>query len=238
MLSFDLAAELNLDRPMIVHGDRPWDAEWQRPQHLLTRFARSREVLYIEPPTFVEHQQHATLAQTEPVPRLQHVVPQLPMISRESDTETRSTVRGLVLDLIGRGGRLHGRFGHPVLWFYTPMPAPTMIGAFGEVAVVYDYLNAPTCDVLSRDEIEERTQYLLTHADVVFDHHVSDTPRSVRAHNSVVAMPDGIAEEGASSWERIVDGISVLMHRAIAKRARRRWHEQMHGIRVLESVRL
>ena len=104
-LSFDLSRELNLDRPMIVHGDRRWDSDWQRPQHLLSRFARSRDVLYIDAPVFVEDQPHPALAHAEPVTRVQHVVPHLPMVFRESDAATQSVVRALILELLGRGGR-------------------------------------------------------------------------------------------------------------------------------------
>lgn len=217
---------------MIVHGDRRWDSEWKRPQQLLSRFARSRDVLYIDTPLFVEDQSHAALAQAEPIARVQHVVPTLPLAYRESDAETHSIVRALILELLGRGGRLYNRFIHPVQWFYTPTPAPIMLNAFGEVAVVYDYMEAPERSILTSDEIAARTEYLLTHADVVFDHGVTSTSRYSRAHNTIPVASTGLPSDSATSWESVVDSISVLMHRAIAKRARRKWHEQMHGIQL------
>ena len=163
---------------------------------------------------------------------MQHVVPYLPILFRESDAATQSVVRALILELLGRGGGLYDRFRYPVQWFYTPAPAPTMVNAFGEVAVVYDYMEAPTPGILAPEDIAARTQYLLDNADVVFDHGVALTEKKMRAHNSVPVIHDDPLAEGQASWEHVVDSIAVLMHRAIAKRARRKWHEQMHGIRV------
>ena len=217
---------------MIVHGDRRWDSDWQRPQHLLSRFARSRDVLYIDSPTFVEAQLHPALAHAEPVARVQHVVPYLPVAFRDSDVATQSVVRALILELIGRGGRLYDRFRHPVQWFYTPAPAPTMMNSFGEVAVVYDYMALPTHDIVPSAELVSRTQFLLAHADVVFDHGVAASLNYSRAHNTIPVRDVKSPADAPTSWDNIVDGISVLMHRAIAKRARRKWHEQMHGIRT------
>lgn len=231
-LSIDLAKDLNLDRPMIVHGDRRWDSEWKRPQHLVSRFARSRDVLYIDTPLFVDDQPYPVLAHAEPMARVQHVVPTLPLVFHESDAATQSVVRALILELLGRGGRLYNRFSHPVQWFYTPTPAPTMLSAFGEVAVVYDYMETPAPSILTSEEIAARTQFLLAHADVVFDHGVTSASRYARAHNTIPVAAAGLPSESPTSWESVVDGISVLMHRAIAKRARRKWHEQMHGIRL------
>lgn len=46
-------------------------------------------------------------------------------------------VRALLLDLLDSNQDFAERFDAPIQWFCTPMPAPAMIGAFRESAVVY-----------------------------------------------------------------------------------------------------
>jgi len=40
--------------PLIVHSHLRWDFVWQRPQQILSRFGRSRPVLYVEEPVFAD----------------------------------------------------------------------------------------------------------------------------------------------------------------------------------------
>jgi glycosyltransferase involved in cell wall biosynthesis len=55
-----------------------------------------------------------------------------------------------------------------VQWFYTPMPAPTMVGAFGERGVVYDCMDELSQFKFAPPELLERERLLMRQADVVF----------------------------------------------------------------------
>jgi glycosyltransferase involved in cell wall biosynthesis len=65
-------------------------------------------------------------------------------------------------------GALAGMFERPVHWFYTPMPAPAMIGAFGERAVVYDCMDELSKFRFAPKALVDRERLLIASADVVF----------------------------------------------------------------------
>jgi len=74
----------------------------------------------------------------------------------------------MVQALIGEGGQFAGTFDSAVQWFYTPLPAPTMLGAFGEVGVVYDCMDELSQFRFAPPELIDAESMLLRHADVVF----------------------------------------------------------------------
>lgn len=153
---------------MIVHSHLRWDFVWQRPQQLFSRFARSREVLFVEEPMFLDDALRPSLDLSTPMPGIHRVIPRLPNSYRESETAMHMAVRTLLLDLIGSSGALAHRFRKPVQWFYTPMPAPTMIGSFDEVAVVYDCMDELAQFRFAPGELVHRERFLLARAHVVF----------------------------------------------------------------------
>jgi hypothetical protein len=154
--------------PLIVHSHLRWDFVWQRPQQILSRLARRRPVLFVEEPVFLDDVGTSTLDVTEPTSGVHRVVPRLPGGLRASYDEACQRVRTLLQLLIGEGGSLAGTFDECVQWFYTPMPAPTMLGAFGERGVVYDCMDELAQFRFAPPELVEREQLLLSRADIVF----------------------------------------------------------------------
>lgn len=136
-----LPADLTSACPIIVHSHRRWDFVWQRPPQLLLRFAHSCDVLFVEEPLFLDDAYQPTLELLEAEPRITRAIPRLPASYRESDTGVHVAVRALLLEALANHERIAGRFDAPIQWFSTPMPAPAMIGAFGESAVVYDCID-------------------------------------------------------------------------------------------------
>ena len=154
--------------PLIVHSHLRWDFVWQRPQQILSRLGSSRHVLYVEEPVFLDDLAVSALDVTNVGGRVHRVVPRLPATLRSSYDESAALVRSLVLALIGEGGRLAGAFDDSVQWFYTPMPAPVMLGAFGERGVVYDCMDELAQFRFAPPELTARERMLMTRADVVF----------------------------------------------------------------------
>jgi glycosyltransferase involved in cell wall biosynthesis len=66
------------------------------------------------------------------------------------------------------GGAIAGLFERPIQWFYTPMPAPAMIGAFDERAVVYDCMDELSKFRFAPVALVDRERLLLASASVVF----------------------------------------------------------------------
>jgi glycosyltransferase involved in cell wall biosynthesis len=82
--------------------------------------------------------------------------------------ESIAVIRDLVRKQIAADGPLGGAFERPVQWFYTPMPAPAMIGAFNERGVVYDCMDELSKFRFAPTELVDRERYLVSNSDVVF----------------------------------------------------------------------
>ncbi|MDQ6830538.1 MAG: glycosyltransferase [Gemmatimonadota bacterium] len=158
----------NAAAPLIVHSHLRWDFVWQRPQQLLSRLAATQPVLFVEEPVFVDETARGTLQVTEPYAGVTRVVPHLPSHLRDHYDDAIVVVRTLVREAVGEGGPLAGRFDRAVQWFYTPMPVPAMLGAFGERGVVYDCMDELAQFRFAPTELGHRERMLLHAADVVF----------------------------------------------------------------------
>ena len=188
-------ADLTTARPIIVHSHLRWDFVWQRPQQLFSRFARTREVLFVEEPIFLDDSSRPALELTTPTPRITRAIPRLPSSYRDSESVIHTAVRTLLLEALGAGGALFGRFDQPIQWFYTPMPAPTMIGAFDESAVVYDCMDELAQFRFAPNDIVQRERFLLARADVVFAGGARLAEAKSRFHDNVHFFGCGVDAE-------------------------------------------
>jgi glycosyltransferase involved in cell wall biosynthesis len=158
----------HLDAPIIVHSHLRWDFVWQRPQQLLSRLSRNNRVLFVEEPLYLDDIPAARLDLTVPHPRVHRAVPMLPGELRGRYDDSIVVIRDLVRRQMADDGMLGKLFRRPVQWFYTPMPAPAMIGAFGERAVVYDCMDELSKFRFAPTELADREAFLMSKADVVF----------------------------------------------------------------------
>ena len=188
-------ADLTTARPIIVHSHLRWDFVWQRPQQLFSRFARTRDVLFVEEPVFLDDAHRPVLELLSPLPRVTRAIPRLPATYRESESVTHTAVRTLLLEALLSGGPLGGRFDEPVQWFYTPMPAPTMIGAFNEAAIVYDCMDELAQFRFAPTDIVQRERFLLARADVVFAGGARLAEAKSRFHENVHFFGCGVDAE-------------------------------------------
>ena len=154
--------------PLIVHSHLRWDFVWQRPQQILSRLGMTRPVLYVEEPVFVDDAGMSSVKVTNVGGQVYRVVPRLPSALRDSYDAAADVVRSLLHALVNTGGRFAGEFEGAVQWFYTPMPATTMLGAFGERGVVYDCMDELSQFRFAPPELLERERLLMSRADVVF----------------------------------------------------------------------
>src|SRR5438874_13492729 len=92
-----------LDAPLIVHSHLRWDFVWQRPQQLLSRFAESVPVLFVEEPLFADDVPRARLELSSPLPNVTRAVPVLPASLRDDGDRAIMEVRTLLLQTCTRG---------------------------------------------------------------------------------------------------------------------------------------
>ena len=135
-----------------------WDFVYQRPQHLMTRFALQSRVYYIEEPIFGAESPRLELSRREG--SLTVVVPWLPHGLAES--ARNSALAALVDEMIARES-----ITSFVAWYYTPMALP-WTRQLEPVAVVYDCMDELSLFRGAPAEIVEREGELIDLADIVF----------------------------------------------------------------------
>ena len=158
-----------------------WDFVYQRPQHLLTRFARQRRVFFVEEPVYgdgprLEVRQRADTLWT--------AVPHLPHGLSPADEEEaqRTLLDGLLAE---------HRVRDTVLWYYTPM-ALAFTRHLRPLAVVYDCMDELSAFRGAPPALVEREAGLLRRADLVFTGGQSLWEAKRTRHPSVHCFPSGI----------------------------------------------
>ena len=157
-----------VDRPIIVQSHLRWDFVWQRPQQILSRLAEQRPVLFVEEPMYLDDVSSPRLDISVPHANVFRAVPRLPGALRDDIERGIAETRTLVQDAISPSGQLKRMFNNPVQWFYSPFTAPAMLGAFAEVAVVYDCMDELSQFRFAHPDLVRRERLLLANADVVF----------------------------------------------------------------------
>ena len=162
-----------------------WDFVFQRPQHLMTRFARDRDVIYWEEPI-------EGIASVQPTLRLRTcvdsgVIVATPILSPElSDHDREAALRDLLNQLL--------RDQTPTLWYYTPMML-----AFSRhlqpACVVYDCMDELANFKFAPPELIERERELLAMADVVFTGGYSLYEAKQHLHANIHPFPSSVDAE-------------------------------------------
>jgi len=125
-------------------------------------------VLFVEEPIYLDDVGEAHLGLSQPMERVHRVVPMLPGALRGEYDASIAVIREALRQQLAPDGALGGMFARPIQWFYTPMPAPAMIGAFDERAVVYDCMDELSKFRFAPAALVDRERYLMAQADVVF----------------------------------------------------------------------
>jgi glycosyltransferase involved in cell wall biosynthesis len=135
-----------------------WDFVYQRPQHLLSRFARTSRVFYVEEPVFGAEAPHLDVSARDH--GLQVVVPMLP--GDLSEHARHDALRELIDELTARES-----ITAFVAWYYTPMALP-WTRHLEPIALVYDCMDELSLFRGAPAEMVERERELIALADVVF----------------------------------------------------------------------
>lgn len=161
-----------------------WDFVYQRPQHLMSRFARDRRVFFVEEPVFADGAPRLELHERGGV---RVAVPHLP---HGTDPATAEAVQA---DLL-RGLLADHELSEYILWYYTPM-AMAFSAGLEPVAVVYDCMDELSLFRGAPPELIEQEERLLARADLVFTGGQSLYEVKRDRHPSVHAFPSSIDHE-------------------------------------------
>jgi UDP-galactopyranose mutase len=163
-----------------------WDFVYQRPQHLLSRCAKERRVIFFEEPFYGEGLRLDVRRSDEGV---LIAVPHLP----ESVRGKRENEEALLQVLLSRLFAEQQVREH-VLWYYTPMPV-AWTRHLRSLGVVYDCMDELSAFKFAPPELVEREAELFRRADLVFTGGQSLYEAKRGKHPHVYAFPSGIDRE-------------------------------------------
>jgi glycosyltransferase involved in cell wall biosynthesis len=162
-----------------------WDFVYQRPQHLMSRFARDRRVFFVEEP--MEYDGPPRMDVSDRPEGVRVAVPLLPpgLSPEQAEAVQRDLLRGLLADQ---------DVSEYILWYYTPM-ALAFSADLAPAAVVYDCMDELSLFRGAPPILVDREAKLLETADLVFTggHSLYEAKRE--RHPEVYAFPSSIDAE-------------------------------------------
>ncbi|HEX6125784.1 MAG TPA: glycosyltransferase family 1 protein [Pyrinomonadaceae bacterium] len=180
-----------------------WNFVFQRPQHLLSRFAGKHNVFYVEEPIF--HDGNPKLVVDESKEGVTVCVPHLP-------TGTRMDVASEMLRTLLDDLLVEKEVRDYVCWYYTPMML-TWTTHLKPLAVVYDCMDELSAFKNAPPELRTREAELFSLSDLVFTGGRSLYEVKRQQHESVYCFPSSIDvkhfEKALMTTEEPADQASV-----------------------------
>jgi UDP-galactopyranose mutase len=136
-----------------------WDFVYQRPQHLLSRFARVRRVFFYEEPIFGDGETHLEISSRED--NLFVLVPHVSHSDRENGNV--ADIQRQMLDELLDSQNIENF----ALWFYTPM-AMDYAAHLQPLVTIFDCMDELSAFKFAPPELIENERRLLEKADLVF----------------------------------------------------------------------
>jgi hypothetical protein len=175
-----------VDGDLLCFSHLRWDFVFQRPNHLMSRAARGRRVVYVEEPVPVPGAAQAEL-RAEERHGVEVVTPHVP--ERLEGLALESTLRRLMDTLVEARG-----MERPVLWYYTPMALP-WTAHLPASAVVYDCMDHLAGFAGAPPRLLELEARLLHSADVLFTGGARLHSLKSRQHPHAYCLPSSVDAE-------------------------------------------
>ncbi len=171
--------------PVICFCHLRWDFVYQRPQHLLSRFARTRDVYVFEEPKPADQDQGPSLDLR--VDERSGVVVATPRLPDGLDGWGRDAVLRQLLDELIALKEIR----RPVLWYYTPMMLP-FSRHLEASATVYDCMDELANFKFAPPELVELERELFDRADAVFTGGYSLYEAKRDRHRNIHPFPSSV----------------------------------------------
>ncbi len=169
------------DHVLICLSHLRWNFVYQRPQHLMARFAELTTVYFIEEPVFGDHPDEFRME------RQGNVTVVVPHLSAEGGNETiQSRLATMLHQLIVEEG-----ISKYVFWYYTPM-ALRFTEDLTPGLVVYDCMDELSAFKFAPPELRELERRMFEKADIVFTGGHSLYERKKEWHHNIYPLPSSI----------------------------------------------
>jgi UDP-galactopyranose mutase len=162
-----------------------WNFVFQRPQHLMSRFAREMSVIFWEEPVEIGAHETAYLKVTKApdAPHVRVVVPHLPQ-GIPNDAREAALMRLLDAHIAGVRGPL-------IAWYYTPMMLPFSRHVEADLTV-FDAMDELSKFKFAPVKLLELEQELIDRADIVFTGGSSLYEAKKDRHSNVHCFPSSV----------------------------------------------
>src|SRR5450432_1176500 len=167
---------------IVCYSHLRWNFVYQRPQHLLSRFARHFRVLFIEEPVFDADKAYLDKQQNED--KVWVIVPHLPPGLPAAKT------------IVVQNALLKEFFGYFdvkefIAWYYTPM-AIDLNPTFTPLMVIYDCMDELSAFKNAPAIITQREEELIRKADIVFTGGNSLYLAKKNKHRNIYLFPSSV----------------------------------------------
>lgn len=182
-------------KTLVVLSHLRWDFVFQRPQHILSRLARTRKILFVEEPMYADSDPVAEIL--EPAANVRVLRPHLRGQSMGYSDEQAPQISRLLRDQLSADG-----IENYSVWFYTPMALPLLDGLSPE-AIVYDCMDELSAFDGAPPQLLAREATLLKIASLVFTGGPSLYEVKRHLHDNIHCFPSSVDlahfEQGADS---------------------------------------
>lgn len=172
-------------RPLLIcFSHLRWNFVWQRPQHLMTRAARTHDVVFFEEPMWLEGGATAFIESRRTPEGVTVAVPRIPA---DLDIDAQEH---LIARLLGRMAA--GRDSATIVkWYYTPLALP-FSGTLDAKLVVYDCMDELSAFAGASPRLKRLEQALFRHSHVVFTGGHSLFEAKAAQHDDISPEPSSI----------------------------------------------
>lgn len=180
--SFPERSASSAGNDLVCFSHLRWDFVFQRPQHLISRFAKKQRVFFIEEPVFFDGEPHFRVQKR--ANGLHLVVPHISDSTKpqEIDNLLRQQLDQLIEEY---------RIADFVAWYYTPMML-SWSNHIEPLAVVYDCMDELSAFKNAPQELRDREAELMSLADLVFTGGRSLYEAKRERHTAAYCFPSSI----------------------------------------------
>lgn len=169
-------------RDLVCLSHLRWGFVFQRPNHLMSRFAAEQRVFFVEEP--IHGAGTTRMEVSQPLPNLWVCTPHL--ASNVTADASEAAQRALLAALLDER-----EVSLPILWFYTPMALPVTAGIAASL-IVYDCMDELSGFRGAPAELVEREVELFAIAQLVFTGGQSLFESKRTRHRAVFAFPSSV----------------------------------------------
>lgn len=199
-------AKLRSKFDVICFSHLRWDFVYQRPQHLMSRFAAENRVFFIEEPIESDGEDRIDISERD-----SNLYVCVPRLTATDDATVNRVLPALIAELLASRG-----VDSYIAWFYTPMMLEWS-SRLSPMAVVYDCMDELAAFKNAPPELLPREQELFSRADLVFTGGQSLYEAKREQHHSVHAFPSSI---DAAHFARAIELVNDVPEQAGIKRPR------------------